>query len=319
MDKLIKKVDINSLISFEKVKAEIEKIETVDIAKAYRDKAETLRIYAKKIGKGLEVQNRCAEIKIRAERKAGQLLDNQLERGRPKKTFDNQRIFLKDFDISDFQSHCWQLIASLNNEQFEKHIIKIKKALRELTSSSILNLAKKLRPKERNILIPIEGTHEVIVIDPPWPYGTEYNKETRRVASPYKELPIEELEKFKLPAADNCVLWLWTTHKFLKDAFNLTEIWGFDYKLTFVWDKEKMGMGSWLRCQIEFCLLAIKGKPQWNLTNERDILRIARGRHSVKPDEFYKMVEKLCPTKGEYADIFFRKERPNWKGYGDKL
>jgi len=173
--------------------------------------------------------------------------------------------------------------------------------------------------EERNVIAPIKGTHEVIVIDPPWPYGTEYNKDSRRVASPYKELSLEELEKFKLPASENCVLWLWTTHKFLIPAFNLLKIWEFDYKLTFIWDKIKLGMGSWLRCQVEFCLLGIKGKPKWNLTNERDILNIPRSKHSEKPVEFYNMIEKLCPTKGEYADIFCRKKRANWKCYGDEV
>ena len=173
--------------------------------------------------------------------------------------------------------------------------------------------------EKENILAPIEGTYEVIVIDPPWPYGTEYNQESRRVASPYKELSLEQLEQFKLPTADSCVLWLWTTHKFLHPAFHLLDAWEFDYKLTFVWDKVKMGMGVWLRCQVEFCLLATKGKPRWNLINERDLLSIARGKHSVKPDKFYNMVEKLCPTKGKYADIFSRKERPGWKSYGNEV
>jgi len=190
---------------------------------------------------------------------------------------------------------------------------------KNITWNKIITKYLPAHEKEENILAPIEGTYEVIVIDPPWPYGTEYNKETRRVASPYKELSIEELEKFKLPASDNCILWLWTTHKFIKDAFELIDIWKFDYKLTFVWDKVKLGIGSWLRCQAEFCLLGIKGKPQWNLSNERDILRIPRGKHSEKPDEFYDMVEKLCPTKGEYADIFSRKKRPGWRSYGDEV
>jgi len=190
---------------------------------------------------------------------------------------------------------------------------------KNITWNKIITKYLPAHKEEENVLTPIEGTHEVIVIDPPWPYGTEYNQESRRVASPYKELSLEQLEQFELPVADNCVLWLWTTHKFLHPAFHLTETWGFDYKLTFVWDKEKMGMGAWLRCQVEFCLLSIKGKPQWNLTNERDILRTARKKHSEKPDEFYNMVEKLCPTKGEYADIFSRKERQGWKSYGNEI
>jgi len=187
----------------------------------------------------------------------------------------------------------------------------------ELTRQELRRLIKESKPE--NVLAPIEGQYEVIVMDPPWPYGTEYDPDSRRVASPYKELPLEQLQLFKLPAADNCVLWLWTTHRFLHDAIHLIETWNFEYKLSFVWDKEKMGTGAWLRCQAEFCLLAIKGKSRWNLTNERDLLRIAKRKHSTKPDEFYSMVEKLCPTNGKRADIFSRKNRPGWKSYGDEI
>jgi hypothetical protein len=57
------------------------------------------------------------------------------------------------------------------------------------------------------------GVFETIVIDPPWPYGTHYDPDGRRAASPYPEMSLEELIKLELPAADDCILWLWTTHK----------------------------------------------------------------------------------------------------------
>jgi len=211
-------------------------------------------------------------------------------------------------------------------QQLFKHLKIIEEIIKKIIPrediprrSQVLAEIDRRKRKESNILEPIEGQHEVIVIDPPWPYGTIRDLESRRVASPYKELSLDQLKKFELPVAENCVLWLWTTHRFLRDAFDIVDAWGFEYKLNFVWDKEKLGIGNWLRCQTEFCLLATKGKPRWNLTNERDILRIPRGRHSAKPDGFYDMVKRLCPTKGKCADIFFRKERLAWKGYGDKF
>ena len=164
---------------------------------------------------------------------------------------------------------------------------------------------------------PPEGKCDLIVIDPPWPYGTEYNAETRRVASPYPELDISELEKIDIPSADNCVLWCWATHKFIWDAKNLLEKWGFEYKLTLVWDKQKMGIGAWLRCQVEFCLLGIKGKPAWNLTNERDIISVPRREHSRKPDEFYKMAEKVSGGQKK-LDMFSREGKENWQGWGNE-
>lgn len=172
------------------------------------------------------------------------------------------------------------------------------------------------RPKEDNKLEQVKGQYEVIVIDPPWPYGTEYDSQTRRVASPYKEVSFEELKNFNIPASENSVLWLWTTHKFLPISFDLLRDWGFEYKLTLVWNKEKLGMGAWLRCQAEFCLLGIKGKPEWDLVNERDIINSKRREHSRKPNEFYNMVEKL--SSGRKIDIFGREKRDGWDSYGNE-
>jgi N6-adenosine-specific RNA methylase IME4 len=172
-------------------------------------------------------------------------------------------------------------------------------------------------PKDNKIELPIpQGKYGLIIIDPPWKYGTEYNSETRRSASPYQELSQEELKNLIIPSADNCVLWLWTTHKFIWDAKELLTHWGFEYKLTLVWNKEKLGMGEWLRCQAEFCLLGIKGKPAWNLTNERDILTESRREHSRKPDSFYKMIQKLTPVKG--LDMFGREKRKGFDVWGNE-
>lgn len=173
-------------------------------------------------------------------------------------------------------------------------------------------------PKENIIEIPVpDGQYSVIVIDPPWPYGTEYNSKTRRVASPYPELSFEELSRIILPSANDCVLWLWTTHRFIWDAKELMEIWGFGYKLILVWDKEKLGIGSWLRCQSEFCLLGIKGNPRWNLTDERDLIREIKREHSRKPESFYRMVQGL--NTGKKIDYFGRYKREGWDIYGNEM
>jgi len=173
-------------------------------------------------------------------------------------------------------------------------------------------------------LKPIKGEYNVFVIDPPWAYGTEYDSETRRIASPYPEKSTEELrewgiQEFEKSANEDSVIWLWTTHKFLPEAFGLLKDWGFEYKLTTVWDKQKMGMGSWLRCQVEFCLLGVKGDYHkfWNLTNERDIISVARREHSRKPQEFYDMVLKVCP-QGNKIDIFSREKREGFEQYGNE-
>ena len=160
------------------------------------------------------------------------------------------------------------------------------------------------------------GVFDVIAIDPPWPYGREYDPNGSRVANPYPEMSLEDIAAIDLPAADDCVLFLWATHRFLPDAFNLMKTWGFEYKATLVWDKERIGMGAWVRMQCEFCLIGIKGRPFWSNTSLRDILREPRREHSRKPESFYQFVEAV--TKGRKLDFFSREKRHGWESFGNE-
>jgi N6-adenosine-specific RNA methylase IME4/DNA-binding protein H-NS len=160
-----------------------------------------------------------------------------------------------------------------------------------------------------------EGKFEVVVIDPPWNYGREYDPENSRVANPYPEMSQEQLLELEIPSADNSVIYLWTTHKFLFDAKELLDNWGFDYKATLVWNKEKMGMGAWFRMQCEFCLVGIKGKPLWNNTKWRDVITEPRREHSRKPEIFYEMINEI--NAGRKLDYFSRSNREGWSVYGN--
>jgi len=159
------------------------------------------------------------------------------------------------------------------------------------------------------------GVFEVVVMDPPWAYGRGYDPDGSRVANPYPEMSQQQLLEMQPPFASDCVLFLWTTHQFIWDAGELLRYWGFTYKATLVWDKERIGMGAWLRMQCEFCLVGIKGKPTWNNTRHRDIVREARREHSRKPEAFYEMVEDI--TVGRRLDFFSRQQRPGWETYGN--
>lgn len=163
-----------------------------------------------------------------------------------------------------------------------------------------------------------DGQFEVIVIDPPWDYvGNKYDPKGRRVASPYPSMNQDELMALQIPSAKDCVLFLWTTHTFLFDAKELIDQWGFTYKATIVWDKEKLGVGSWLRMQCEFCLMAVKGKPLIINTKHRDIIRESKREHSRKPEAFYRLVEQI--TTGRRLDYFSRQQRKGWHSYGNDV
>jgi N6-adenosine-specific RNA methylase IME4 len=165
------------------------------------------------------------------------------------------------------------------------------------------------------------GVYEVISIDPPWPYrdGVEqadYDPQGHRAANPYPEMSLEEIAALDLPVAENCVLWLWTTHKFMRHSFVLLDKWGFQDRAILTWVKDRMGLGRWLRSQSEFCIMATKGRPLIDLSNQTTVLHGPMREHSRKPDEFYAMVESLCP--GRKIDWFSREKRPGWAQVGNE-
>ena len=171
-----------------------------------------------------------------------------------------------------------------------------------------------------------EGVFEVIVMDPAWPYDNTYDAAhpTGRAGCKYPSMSIEELKALKLPAAKNCVLWLWTTNAFMGEAYDLLEAWGFQPKTILTWVKQtkltqkpRLGLGHWLRNCTEHCLLAVKGSPKVSLTTQSTLLEAPGRGHSRKPDEFYELVESLCV--GRRLDYFSREPRPGWEQFGNDV
>ena len=164
-------------------------------------------------------------------------------------------------------------------------------------------------------LIPTDKKYSVIVIDPPWKYDSTYDPNSRRVGADYPEMTIEEVSNIQIPAMDSCVLWIWTTNKFLHETFHIIEKWGFRYINMLTWAKDRIGVGTYLRGQTEHCILAFKGDPVFKTGTAYSTLLTAKNEgHSIKPDEFYVMVDNLC--YGPKLDYFYGKKRDGWDVYG---
>ena len=95
---------------------------TLDDVKRIIDIAEAARTYARAAKLGLEAANHAAEVKLRAERKAGELLQ-QLERAPGARTDiqpdsspergSEYRAVLTDSDIAPTTAHRWQTVAQV--------------------------------------------------------------------------------------------------------------------------------------------------------------------------------------------------------------
>jgi N6-adenosine-specific RNA methylase IME4 len=191
--------------------------------------------------------------------------------------------------------------------------VEFKKALGEVKLDAKRALAEEIR---RNPVVTPDGRYQVIVADPPWKYDTRGEDTTHRGKNLYPEMTVEEI--CKLPVAklaqDNCILWLWTTNAFMRDAYTCLDAWGFKDKTILTWDKEILGLGDWLRNVTEHCILAVRGKPIVSLKNQTTIIREKRREHSRKPEAFYALVEALCP--GSKLEMFSRQPRKGWHVWG---
>ncbi len=161
-----------------------------------------------------------------------------------------------------------------------------------------------------------DGPFNVLVADPPWQYEKRVNDATSRNQVAYPTMTQEEICALDVAsiAQDDCILWLWTTNAHMEQAYAVAREWGFTVKTILTWVKPSIGMGDWLRGQTEHCLLAVRGKPTIRLSGESTVLHGPRRAHSEKPEEFYRMVEKICP--GAKCELFSRKNRPGWKAWG---
>lgn len=252
-----------------------------------------------------------------------QILQEETQQAKPEPIKTKTEI-IKDLGFSPKQAERMQTLAE--NPEIVKQAIQEARNNDDIVSRAFVlgkikqekrkeNIQKQVENIEKGVEAPT-GKFDVIAIDPPWNYGTQFNASGRRVANPYPEMTQEELKKIELPASENCVLFLWTTHKFIWDAKELLDEWGFEYRSMFVWDKQKIGMGNLVRMQCEFCLMGIKGNPVFrDAHNIRDIFSEPRREHSRKPKAFYEMVNNLCV--GRKLDYFSREHRDGWCSYGN--
>lgn len=115
-----------SLVLYDGMCRAIEAAFDVDEAKDIRDKARAFEVYAQQ-AKNIENERRACEIRLRAERKAGELL-RDMEKARPGPPIRNRSVdtteyrgapTLRDLGISKQQSSDWQRLASVPKDDFE--------------------------------------------------------------------------------------------------------------------------------------------------------------------------------------------------------
>lgn len=311
-----------SLAKLDAIKSLLAKAENVDEVKDIRDKAEALRVYAKQAGYGLDVQNRVAELKLRAERKAGQLLGETARPGNPQLLHDASiGPRLSELGIEPTQSHRWQLEASVPEDEFERYVVEmLAKPGAELTSIGLVRLAASLRlPKEHEILPP-KGKYRCLVIDPPWPVQ-KIERDERPLQGKSLNYPtwsIERIAALTVPAVgDGCHVYLWRPHHFYDAASDIFKAWGVEYECELTWIKN-VGFTpfSWMY-STEHVLFGRIGNLDLLKKGERLDFQAKVREHSRKPAEFYELVKLVSP--GPRLDMFSREPHEGFEQWGNEV
>lgn len=141
----------------------------------------------------------------------------------------------------------------------------------------------------------------------------------KSTALPYASMDLEVIQS--LPVAElafaDAHLYLWTTNRYLHDAYHIAEAWGFAPVKPLIWCKEPMGfMGKPFVSSAEFVLFCRKG----NLASMGQVGRQwwiwKRAAHSTKPEGFLDIVEAVSP--GPYLEMFARRNRLGWDTWGNE-
>ncbi|MGA9128160.1 MAG: hypothetical protein WB425_08480 [Terracidiphilus sp.] len=153
--------DMNvGLIRYDAARKALTAAHRIDEVKKIHDKATALLAYARQAG-DLHLQNMAAEIRLVAERRAGQLLVDMhetgqrqtKERGRPQKV--SSPTTLSKLGLSRDQSSKWQRLArTIDDATFEEALSKAKDRFGELTTAGVLRMVKEVMKPAGTVVEP---------------------------------------------------------------------------------------------------------------------------------------------------------------------
>src|SRR5581483_3125734 len=114
-------------------------------------------------------------------------------------------------------------------------------------------------------------SYRTIVADPPWHYDRMVGRTIgggsgwQARSLPYPSLTVDEIAALPVAgiAADDARLFLWTTNRYLPDAFLVLGAWGFRYQQALVWHKTNASPypGAVAVLDLEYLLVGQRGTP----------------------------------------------------------
>ncbi len=162
--------------------------------------------------------------------------------------------------------------------------------------------------------------YPVIYADPPWCYE-HVKTDSRAIENQYPTMSLEGICALKVQAlaTPDATLFLWATSPKLAEAMQVITSWGFVYRSSMVWVKDRLGMGYYARQCHEMLLIATKGSPPTPKEGNRprSVVEAPIGKHSSKPAVFAELIEKMYPELPK-VELFCRSPREGWSAWGNQ-
>ena len=167
----------------------------------------------------------------------------------------------------------------------------------------------------------------VLYVDPPWRFEprSRLTGMDRAADNHYPTMTLDEIKALKIPAAKNCILFLWSTVPMMSHAHDVMRTWGFEYQSLWTWEKVgpdddelRLGTGYWLRNGSEHVLIGTRGSVPCPVMgdNPPSVIRAPRGGHSEKPAAFAEWIERMFPTVPKLEMFARGAARPGWDAWG---
>lgn len=311
------------LVKYERMCKEVSEVTSFFRAKEYRDRLIGIEAFAK-MAKNKALEADAWEIRIRCERKIGELMNAQ--RGVIPKPLP-----LATNGIDKNLAHRARRLWGLSYKDFTLMLSEGRKEVERSVERTAL--AKVIRSeRHRRIVAGAKavlssiGPFSVIYADPPWAFKTYSDKGKDRSADMYyPTLSYEDIVNFTVqgkPISDiahkDAALFLWCTSSNILTASDVMRAWDFEYKTHAVWVKDKIGLGLVFRNQHEVLLFGTRGNMPGPQFQPSSVFTYPRGRHSAKPPEIRKNIEKMYPDFDAQTrlELFARETVEGWSAYG---
>ena len=320
--------DSRDLVLLAKAQRALAEASTIDDVRDLRDQAAAVKTYLQKARLGKHLIIEAATLRIRAERRHGQMLQEMpLANSVPGNQHSAPNgepaafgVLLKDLGISKNESSRGQRIADVPDAMFEQYLADCERTEREPTLARLLRLARAdAAPSGKH---PIEGqalavgetvphfesagaVGRTLLAIPPWRGCTSTDQ------SP---LAIEELCQLSIGAlceADSH-LYVWTNRRYLIDGFDLMDAWGFAYYTCLLCVYEEARSDAPWGDAHHLLLVGRRGDLPFRASSARSWLLCNRPKNGQVPDEIRNLIEAASP--GSHLQVFGSKppRNANW-------